>query len=310
MNVVVVCGGAMGAFFSAVMNEAGADVSVIDVSDAVVDAINANGVTLKRGNSESRHQVRAYTASSLADIAMDQPDLVLFVVKAHHTEAAARSVAPIVGDDTIVMTLQNGWGNADVIDAVLGGVKMVVGVTYNSAKVEAPGVTLNTGQGPTFVGGYGRGTSSDADQVAGLLAAGGVPTTVPDEILEEIWKKLTLNAAALAVSALTDLNVGQMYASGDVMTIVDQLASETAAVAQAQGLHTDAEERIASIHDHFSKAGSGQPSMLQDARAKRKTEVEVINGAVATYAEKLGVPAPINEAMVLLIHGLESGWSE
>jgi len=305
MKVVVVGGGAMGVFFSAIMDEAGADVSVIDVSTEVVEAINADGVALKRGDSESRHQIRAYTEAT-----MDKPDLVLFVVKAHHTEAAARAVAPIVTDDTVVLTLQNGWGNADVIDAVLGGPRMVVGVTYNSAKVEAPGVTLNTGQGPTFVGGYGQGTSSDAERVAELLTAGGVPTTVPDEILEEIWKKLTLNTCALPVSALTDLHVGQMVASNDVMAVVDQLIEETVAVAQAQDLKVDLEERMASIHDHLERGGSGQPSMLQDARAKRKTEVEVINGAVVTSAERLGVPAPINAAMVKLIHGLESGWRE
>lgn len=300
----------MGAFFAAIIDEAGAYVSVIDVSDAVVDAINANGVMLRRGDSESRHAVRAYTDPQAIDTTGGPPDLVLFVVKAHHTEAAALAVAPIVGHDTIVLTIQNGWGNADILNVALGEPKMVVGVTYNSARVEAPGVSLNTGQGPTFVGGYGKGTTSDAARIAKLFTAGGVPTTVPDEILEEIWNKLALNAAALAVSALTDLNVGQMYASSDTMAIVDQLAAETAAVARAQGLEIDGDERITSIHDHFAKAGSGQPSMLQDARAKRKTEVEVINGAVAVKGRQLGVPVPMNAAMVSLIHGLESGWNE
>ncbi len=305
MQVVVVGAGAMGVLFAAVMDKAGADVSVFDVSVELVDAINVDGVTLKRGESVSRHRVQAF-----ADATMEKPDLVLFVVKAHHTEAAARAIAPIVGDNTIVLTLQNGWGNADVIDAALGGARMVVGVTYNSAKVESPGVTLNTGQGPTFLGGYGRGTASDAERVAELLTAGGVPTTVPAEILEEIWKKLTLNASALPVSALTDLHVGQMVASADVMTIVDQLITETVATARAQGINVDLDERLTSIHDHLENGGSGQPSMLQDVRAKRKTEVEVINGAVAGYAHRFSVPAPMNAAMVQLIHGLESGWTE
>jgi 2-dehydropantoate 2-reductase len=310
MNVVVVGAGAMGGLFSAIMDDAGADVSVFDVSEAVVEAINAGGVTLKRGETESKHAVRASTDPMKTTANGTHPDLVVFVVKAHHTKAAALAIAPIVGDDTIVLTIQNGWGNADVLDAVLRGPRMVVGVTYNSAKVEAPGVSVNTAQGATFVGGFGRGTSADARQIAKLFTQGGAPTEAPDEILEDIWKKLTLNAAALAPSALTNLNVGEMYASADVMSIVDKLAAETADVAQAQGLNIDADERISFIHDHFSRAGSGQPSMLQDARAKRKTEVEVINGAVAEAGERLGVPTPVNAAMVSLIHGLESGWSE
>ena len=85
---------------------------------------------------------------------------------------------------------------------------MVIGVTYNSAKVISPGVTLNTGQGPTVLGGFGSGSSADAERIAALFNAGGAPTSVPDQILEDVWKKLTLNAAALPVSALTDLHVG------------------------------------------------------------------------------------------------------
>ena len=99
-----------------------------------------------------------------------------------------------------------------------------------------------------------------------------------------------------------------MIASADVMSIVDELASETVAVAQALGLSLDRDERVTYIHEHFAAAGSGQPSMLQDARAKRKTEVEVINGAVVSAASEFGVPTPTNALMVQLVHGLESGW--
>jgi len=305
VNVVVVGGGAMGVLFSAIMSKAGAQVSVFDVSQDVVTAINTTGVTLRRGDQEATYPVSASTTPG--DVA---PDLILFLVKAHHTESAARAVAPIVGDDTVIATLQNGWGNAEVIESVLGTQRMVVGVTYNSAKIEDLGVTRNTGQGPTFLGGYSRGTSEDAARFADLLTAGGAPTTVPDEIFEEIWNKLTLNTAALPPSALTDLNVAQMYASSDVMSIVDGIATETAAVARAQGIDIDSQERVEFIRDHFAKAGEGQPSMLQDARAKRKTEVEVLNGAVVRAAQEVGVPAPLNQLMVSLIHGLESGWGK
>ena len=110
MNVVVVGGGAMGAYFSAIMDKAGANVSVLDVSETVVDAINTNGVTLQRDGAETHHDVQASTTAT-----GDEADLVLFVVKAHHTQSAARGVARIVGEDPVVATLQNGWGNATVI---------------------------------------------------------------------------------------------------------------------------------------------------------------------------------------------------
>jgi 2-dehydropantoate 2-reductase len=86
------------------------------------------------------------------------------------------------------------------------------------------------------------------------------------------------------------------------------LAGEAVAVGQARGLPLDLAERIDRIHAVLQAAGAGKPSMLQDVQARRKTEVEVVNGAVAVAADQAGLAAPLNSAMVALIHGLEGSW--
>jgi 2-dehydropantoate 2-reductase len=237
-------------------------------------------------------------------------DVVLVFVKAAHTPAAAASLAPLVGDRTVVATLQNGWGNADVLAAHVPQDRLVIGVTYHSGTVAAPGQVRHTGRGMTFVGAYlPDGALAPAEAVAEVLRSAGLDVTVSPEVRTEIWKKLVLNAATLPVGALTRLNAGQLGQPGAVRDLVDSLALEATRVGRAMGFAVDPDERIARIHAVLEGAGSGKPSMLQDVEAQRLTEIDVISGAVARLGAELGEPAPLAVAMTALVHGLERSWS-
>jgi 2-dehydropantoate 2-reductase len=126
------------------------------------------------------------------------------------------------------------------------------------------------------------------------------------EIRTEIWKKLVLNSATLPTSALTGLTAGALGLRDDVMLeLVDDIARESTAVARAQGYDIDPKERVDSINGLLERAGLGKASMLQDVEAGRRTEIDVINGAVARAAGEHGVPAPLNRAMFSLVKGYE-----
>ncbi len=236
----------------------------------------------------------------------------MLFVKAQHTRSAAETVARLRGDDTVVLSLQNGWGNAPVLAEVLGVRALVIGVTYHSCSILDVGVVNHSGRGPTHVGAYDA-SADGADEAAArageLLDSSGWATTVADDVRTEIWKKLVLNAATLPTSALAGLPAGALGASAAMQPLVAALAREASAVAVAQGLAIDAEERVGYIQNLLAGAGDGRSSMLQDADARRKTEIEVINGAVAAAGREHGVPTPLNDAMVSLIGGLEEGWT-
>jgi 2-dehydropantoate 2-reductase len=91
--------------------------------------------------------------------------------------------------------------------------------------------------------------------------------------------------------------------------LVEALARESSAVARAQGLDVDADERVTYISNLLAAAGSSKSSMLQDVEAHRKTEIEVINRAVADAGRANGIPTPLNDAMVALVGGLEGSWA-
>src|SRR5262249_36729031 len=150
---------------------------------------------------------------------------VLVFVKAQHTSSAAAGLAPMVGRETAVASLQNGWGNADVIAQFVPPGQLVIGVTYHSATVLDRGHVRHSGQGLTVVGPYQADDLRHAQRIADVLASAGMEVSVTTEVRTEIWRKLVLNAATLPTAALTTLRAGELGAPGPMLDLVDALAA-------------------------------------------------------------------------------------
>jgi 2-dehydropantoate 2-reductase len=301
MRIAVIGAGAMGGAFGARLAEAGSDVLLVDVSPPVVASVVRHGVRLVEQDKERSVRVDV-TADPSGHAATD---FVVFFVKNYHTETAARLAAPLVDGDTTVVSLQNGWGNGETLATAFDPSRIVVGVTYHSATIVEPGKVAHTGEGPTFVGPYAAGSLDRAEAFAQALRSAGFAAEVTAQARNEIWKKLMLNAATLPAAALTRLTARALGEPGPVLDLVDAVAVEAIAIANASGLAIDLEERLGAIHATLARAGSGKPSMLQDIEANRRTEIDVITGAVVREAERLGLDAPLNKALYALVTGLE-----
>lgn len=310
MKITIVGGaGAMGGVWSSRLSTAGHDVAILDVAKEALAAINQDGLIVEQKDG---------SAPSFRIKATDRPDeigvsdAVVFFTKAHHTAAAADLARPTVGPKTTVVSLQNGWGNSDALAQIYPAEQIAMGVTYHSAKVVAPGRIAHTADaGPTFIGPYVDGAPLDrAAAVGEAMTGAGITTTVTPAVKTEVWKKLVLNSATLPIAGLTRLTTGEMGSNEPVLRVADVLAGEAAAVARALGFDVDTDERIAAIRGLLAKGGPGKASMLQDVEAQRKTEIEVVNGAVVREGDRLGIPVPMNRAMVALIGGLERSWRQ
>ncbi|WP_433236129.1 ketopantoate reductase family protein [Actinomadura nitritigenes] len=304
MRVTIVGGGAMGGTLAVEAASAGHEVSVVDVDRDLRAHAAASGLSADTPEGPLHASVPVVPEPD------GGADVALVFVKAQHTAAVAKAVEPLAAAGTIVASLQNGWGNADVLAETVPQEQLVVGVTYNSCTRLSTGHTAHTGRGPTFVGPYRSGApSGPSDTVAGLLSSSGWTCEATAAVLGEIWKKLVLNAATLPTAALTGLPAGVLCEPAAMRPLVDGLAAEAVAVARAQRLDLDLDERLEAIHRTLGRAGRGRASMLQDADARRKTEIETVNGAVVRASERHGVDAPLNRAMVALVAGLERSWS-
>jgi 2-dehydropantoate 2-reductase len=302
MKIAVVGAGAMGAIFGARFAQAGHDTVLVDVVVPLVDKINADGVTVLRGDEETVTKVPATTDPT----SVGPVDLVVFCVKCYHTASAAEAARPLVGTRTVVASLQNGWGNGDVLAGVFPPEQIAVGVTYNSGTVLDVGRVAHPGVGPTTIGSFTNGGGDGPERLAGALADGGLEAKVASPIRPEIWKKLILNAATLPTAALTRMTAGELTAHADMKELVSETAREAVAVARALGYDIDEQERLDAIHGLLERAGPARGSMLQDFEAGRRTEIDVINGAVVRAADETGVPVTINRAFVALVKGWES----
>jgi 2-dehydropantoate 2-reductase len=302
MRIAVVGAGAMGSIFGARLARGGHDVVLVDVVQPLVDKINESGVTVRRDDELTTTRVPATAEPS----EVGPVDLVVFFVKCYQTAEAAELARPLVGAETTVASLQNGWGNGDVLAAAFAPTQVVVGVTYNSGLLVEPGVVVHPVDQPTFVGSFTDGDADRASRVAAALESGGLAARVASPVRPEIWKKLILNAATLPTAALAGMNAGALVAHEQVRELVVDTAREAVVVARALGYDISAEERVDAILALLERAGATRASMLQDFEAGRRTEIDVINGAVVKAAAECGVPAPLNRAFVALVKGWET----
>jgi 2-dehydropantoate 2-reductase len=303
MQIAILGGaGAMGSVFGGHLAEAGNTVVLIDVWQEGVAALNAEGVRIE----DKSGDVRTIRVGATTDPTEIGPvDLVMVFVKCYHTESAVRAAAPLIGPDTIVLTLQNGWGNAPRISAIVGAARVLVGLTYHSATLLGPGRAQHSGRGMTFVGELDGRISDRLRRVGEMFAAAGLDVTPTDNVLKEIWSKLALNVCTLPTSALLRFYAGQLVEHSGTLDLMRALLREVIAVANAQDIALDEAERWEAITGLLKRATGAKSSMLQDVEKGRRTEIDVINGAIVDAGGRLGIPTPYNNTMVWLVKSLE-----
>jgi 2-dehydropantoate 2-reductase len=299
-KVVVVGAGAIGQLIGDGVAGTDRPLLLVDVDPALVGRLNDEGSRLERNGRD--HRVSVEAATSVAGMA--PAAIVFFCVKTYATAAAAELVSAIVDEETIVCSLQNGWGNGDMLAERFAARQIVIGVTYNSATV-ADGTVRHTGVGKTLVGRFAGADTHHAERVAETLRDAGLEAEALSSVGAEIWKKLVLNAATLPTAALTGMSAGQLAADARMTVLVDEVAREAVAVAGSLGYAIDADERIALIRTVLERVGPGKGSMLQDLEASRRTEIDAITGAIVQAAAASGVPVPLHQALYALVRGLE-----
>jgi 2-dehydropantoate 2-reductase len=298
-------GGAMGGLFGGYLARGGADVVLVDVSAEAVAAIAAQGVAIEEKDGGT---TRVEVAATTDPRSVGPVDLIVNFVKCYHTEAAVRSAMAMAGPKTAFLTLQNGWGNADRIAAVAGRERVMVGLTYHSATLLAPGRVKHPGVGATHLGELDGAMSPRLEAASAALRAGGFEVLPTGRILDEVWKKLALNVCSLPTSALLRCFAQELVQHDGTLALMRGLLAEVAAVASAQGIRLDEAERWAAITALLERAVGAKASMLQDVEARRMTEIEVVNGAIVRAGAAQGIPTPLNQSMVWLVTSLQEAY--
>jgi len=302
-RVCIVGCGAIGGLYAARLGQLpDVEVWAYDPARDHVEAINRDGLRLT-GHTELTARVRAVTdATQIPHCALG-----IVATKGTVTEAAIVATAPIFGDGA-VCSVQNGIGNEEVIAE--HAPRVMRGVTLQSGRVEAPGVIHLDAPGPTWIGPFEPRPAhwEEVSRLAELLNHGGMETRALRDARGAQWTKLLFNASTNPLCALTGLTHGQLCEYPPTRRLVGELIREGRSVADALGVVLDGDPDI--LVDEAARANfHHRPSMLQDALARRHTEIDTLNGGIVASARHPRVATPLHAAITDLINGLEHGWS-
>lgn len=300
-TVIIVGAGAMGCLFAARLGESGASVTLVDVAKDRLDQLNRLGITLTDDQGTRNVPVNAALAGDI----MNPPDLVMVFTKGMHTAAAVNSIAHLAHGKPVVVTLQNGIGNAEILAATFGAGRTVMGTAHLPADLVPPCGVVTGGFGHVHLGGFQPGENQLANKVGELLNNAGFDTAVTADAAAAMWTKVAFNAALNSLGMICERdNAGVNNPPG--LRIADAVVAETVAVARSKNIDLDEAAIRSTVRAALSEHGEHKASMLQDRLAGRQTEVEMITGAVAREGLEQGVPTPVCSTLADLIRIIET----
>ena len=303
MRIGIIGAGALGSVIGGSLAEAGNDVLLVNRNHAHVDAINRDGLTIRTDDKDRAVAIRAAIPAEVGEPA----DLVIVLVKSFHTAEAVREATGLVGPNTTVLSLQNGLGHEDILIGLVGRDRVIAGKTYVGGVMFGPGHVIAGVDGKeTIIGELDGRISPRIERIAATFEAAGMKLVVSRNIMGAMWDKLLVNIATGALSGITRLAYGGLYAVPELEVTAMAAVAEAIAVAKASGIELE----TLHPHDAWVKAGSGLPpefkaSMLQSLEKGSVTEVDFINGAVVRAGAKAGVPTPVNATLVACLKGIE-----
>lgn len=306
MRVGILGAGAIGGFFAAHLARAGAELRVL-ARGATLAALRRNGLVLDHDGGKIR-----IWPGAVSDIPRDlgPVDILIVAVKGQDTAGALAHVGPMIGPETRLLSLQNGFAGLEVMADVFGENRLLSGITYVPASVLAPGHICHTGPVTrTIFGPYAtKAAHAHGPALAELAQTAGLDVSYVAEPLPEIWSKFVMLAPFHFVCALSRAPLGQWIDCPETQGVYRAAMAEVAAVARARGvmLPPDLVER----HMAFSLTQADRrtrASMLNDLEQGRATELEATIGWLVRTARQLAVPVPLHDLAYALLKPLAGG---
>lgn len=302
MKVAIVGVGAMGSLFAYLFCQAGYSPWLLDKCQERVDAIKKDGLTVE-GVTGTHHLALHKITTNSEEIGT--VDLVIIFVKAYDTEEALRGAVSLIGDKTIVLTLQNGLNNLEKITGITGTKRVVGGTTAHGATQLSHGHIRHAGIGGTIIGSLNGEEVKEIDKVKELLKSSGIKTDITDDLEGTVWSKLIINAAINPLTAITRLKNGEIIKHAELREIQLKIVEEALAVANTKGIAIHYRDPVEKVKDVCRATASNKSSMLQDVMNGKRTEIDYINGAIVSEGGKYHIPTPYNDIMTRLVRALE-----
>lgn len=305
MKICMLGTGSLGSTIGGTLAQGGSEVYFVDQWKEHIDKINENGLKMTDEKEDWYVKVDARTSAE----GIGPVDLVIVLVKSFATKEAVSQLKEtnVIGENTLVMSLQNGLGNEETIAEVVGEANVISGKTYVGGRLLSPGYVSAGVKGKyTYIGELTGEITDRIQAVCDEFNKAGLLCEVSDNIKGLIWDKLLINVAAGALCGITRLPYGPLYEEEYIKETAVAAIQEGVDVAKAAGVKLKSED---SEYPWYA-ASEGLPetfktSILQSLELKRPTEIDFINGSVVEWGKKFGIPTPVNQTLVTCVKGIE-----
>ncbi len=307
MKFAIVGSGAVGGYFGAKLARNGQDVTFI-ARGAHLDAIRRDGLRI-RSPKLGDFVVRAAAESDPAKVG--PVDVVLFTVKAYDNPVALRLLPPLMGPESVVLTLQNGVDSVDEVAGAVGESHVLGGTTYVATALESPGVITQTGEHRSIIFGevfkdWGR-ISPRVQEIAGVMAPADILVTAVEDGRVPIWDKFVYLAPFAGFTGAARLPIGGIWNDPQVQEMFYAAAQEIATLAAAEGVRisSDRFERLTEYMNSIPP--STRSSLLIDLEMGKRIEVEALQGAAVRRAAKHGIAMPVISTLYAVLKPFAGG---
>ncbi len=305
MKIGIIGAGAMGCLYACMLcgkNE----VTLLDIDKNTVDTVNRDGIFMKEkdGADEKNFKVKA----KISGEASGKFDLLIVFVKDTATRVALKGNQSLISSDTVLLSLQNGLGNFEIMRDFAGEDQILLGTTKHNCVTLGSGKIYHSGAGVTHIGSP-SGNAAAAQKIAEVFCQSGIEAVECDDVKRLLWEKLFINMTVNSVTALLDAPIRVIAEDGCVREVVANLLAEAVAVARKDGADFDYDAVFRDVMDTATVLGTGKASMCQDIENKRKTEIDFINGAVVRLGKQYGIETPYHAMITALIHAKEGLYS-
>ncbi len=290
---VVMGAGAVGCYFGGMLARAGVPVTLIGRATHV-DAIKAHGLRLQT----TRFDETVSIAASTELTAVSDADVVLFCVKSTDSEASARQLLPLLKPSAVLLSLQNGVENADIVRGVLKNT-VIPTVVYVATEMAGPGHLLHHGRGELVIGDSAASAAIVAD-----FADAGVPVQIDANVTGSLWAKLIVNCAYNALSAIAQKPYGELVKVDGIPELMRIVVDECIAVARADGIAVPGDPHEAVRRIASTMAGQ-YSSTAQDVARGKPNEIDYLNGYVVRRGSAHGIATPVNQTLLSLVKLVE-----
>lgn len=297
MRIAVMGAGGIGGNLGGLLARDGNEVTLI-ARGAHLEAIRSNGLRVKMPDDDFTVQVQATDDPTRAGTV----DLVIFTVKTYQNSEAIPALRPLVGQDTSVVSFQNGVETGGELAQVLGRKCVLPGAAIFGAFIESPGVIVNRGLPPAIVFGESDGSESPrAKSILEVFSKAGISAQLSTDVEKALWTKFMILPSTAGMTCAARILIRPLMEHGDAMEMLVASMREIEAVGQAKGVDLDSDVVEKSIQLLESVPWDYQVSMHVDIDRGAPLELEAFNGAVVRMGKELGIPTPVNQFLYTVL---------